>query len=275
MFRCFLGMLAVLFAAGGAYAAAYDDFADGVAAYERGDDARAIASLTAALNAPDLAPNLKPTAYLDRARAYSRSGQCTHAVPDLQAAKALNANALEVTESLATAQDCAGDFRAAEESFTAAIAIKPRWQYFFARGRARWAQNKFAGAADDFASVIRANPKYQYPVLWLAITQSRIAKPDVDALAHAAASLDLDDWPGPLVKFYLGQAKQIDIDVGVHADGQEAAGRQCEADFYVGEWKLAHLDPAAAKTLLEDASQECPANFVERGTAKIEIARLK
>jgi lipoprotein NlpI len=275
MFRYSLGVLAVLFAVGSAYAAAYDDFADGVAAYERGDATRAITSLTAALNAPDLSPNLKVTAYLDRGRAYLRNGQCAPALSDIQAAKALNANEIEVTVSLATAQDCAGDFKSAEASYTAAIAIEPNWQFFFARGRTRWAQDKFADAADDFAAVIRANPKYQYPVLWLAITQSRITKPDTDAFARAASSLDLDNWPGPLVKFYIGQARQLDVDAGVHSDTQNVAARQCEADFYVGEWQLAHLNAAAARPLLQSAFEKCPANFVERGAAKIEIARLK
>ncbi len=63
--------------AAGAHAAAYDDFAwMAVAAYERGDyAARAIASLDG--GAQRVRSGTKPeslTAYLDRARAYIRSG---------------------------------------------------------------------------------------------------------------------------------------------------------------------------------------------------------
>ncbi len=61
----------------------------------------------------------------------------------------------------------------------------------------------------------------------------------------------------------------------MHSDVQNVVVRQCEADFYIGEWQLAHLNAAAAKSLFENALEKCPANFIERGAAKVEIARLK
>lgn len=266
--------LALVAASGAARAAAYDDFANGIAAYERGDDAMAIPLLSAALAASDLVPNLKATAYLDRARAYLHTARCTQAIPDLEAARILNANSVDVILSMAVAQSCLGDFRSAERSYTAAIAINPTWQFFFGRGRARWALDDFAGAAADFAAVVSAAPKQPYPVLWLAIAQARLGRLDNTTIAQAEASLDLDDWPAPLVKFYLGRAGQPDIDAAVQAEAQNMAQRRCEADFYIGEWHLAHIDKDAAKTMLQAAADKCPPTFIEKYAAKVEVARL-
>jgi lipoprotein NlpI len=275
LFTALVASVAWGWAPQGVSAAAYDDFANGVAAYERGDNALAISSLTAALSAPDLASNLKVTAYMDRARAYLRAGQCAQVLPDLNAAKALGANALEVMESTASAQNCAGDFKSAEASYTSAIAVDPRWQFFWARGRARWEAGDFADAAADFKAVISVKPDYQYPLLWLAITQFKLAKPDAVTLVHGAAALDLSEWPGPIVKFYTGGATRQDIDAAVRSDAQNMAGRQCEADFYIAEWDIAQNDRDGARSRLQSATDKCPHNFVERNAAEIEIARLK
>ena len=48
-------------------------------------------------------------------------------------------------------------------------------------------------------------------------------------------------------------------------DGEDflTRGRICEANFYVGEWRLQHHDPAAAQPMIRKAADDCPMDFVE------------
>lgn len=264
-------------ASGLAYAAAYDDFAAGIAAYERGDGAGAIASLTAAINASDLAPNLKVTAYLDRGNAYVVNHQCALALADANAAKALGSNGNTLLVLLANAELCSGNFKDADASFTALLAsMQGNSAIYFARGRERWASGDFAGAASDFTALNAARPDYPYSVLWLAVAEYRAGHPDLGALEKAASRFDNGTWPAPIVKFYLAQAKAEDVEAAAAQGDQKAiSGQQCEANFYVAEWRIAQNDSSAAKPLLQAAMDKCPPTFIERGAATIEIARLK
>jgi lipoprotein NlpI len=134
----------------------------------------------------------------------------------------------------------------------------------------------FAKASADFAAVSTAKPDYQYPVLWFAIVQSRIGNAASAAIAHDAAALNLSEWPGPIVKLYLGQSTpNAALTAAAQGDARDMAGRECEADFYVGEWQLTQHNVDVAKNLLQNAVGKCPGDFIEQSAAKIEIARLK
>lgn len=268
-------LLAACLIASAAAGAAYDDFAKGLAAYERSDFANAITGFTAAIDAGDLAPSLKVTAYLARANAYLAVRRCKESSQDIAAAKSLNANGTRTTEALAAVDECLGDYGGAASLYTGLIAGDARWDYFWERGRARWANGDFTGAASDFGGIVSVKPDYAYPLLWLAFTDAHAGKFDNARLARDARSIDLTEWPGALVKFYLGQARQEDVDAAVQGDGQDVAGRRCEANFYIGEWQLAQNNRTAAAPLLQSAAESCPLNFVERDAAHVEVARLK
>jgi lipoprotein NlpI len=260
----------------GVHAAAYDDFARGVAAYERGEFALAIPALTAAIGAGDLAPNLKPTAYLDRARAYLGSGQCAHAMADLSDALSAGANAFDVDESRGFAAVCLRDYETADADYSAAIAIQPKAHIFFERGLSRWVAGNFADAASDFAKVATARPQDQYAMLWLALTRARSNAIDPAVMARDASALDLDAWPGPIVDFFLGHVThdRLIAAAAQGADSRVIADQQCEANFYVAEWLLVHGSGAAAKPLLQTAAGTCPHDFIEWRGATVELARL-
>jgi lipoprotein NlpI len=257
-----------------AFAAAYDDFASGLSAYERGDYASAIPLFTAALNASDLAPNLKTTAYLDRARSYLGISHCQPALADLSAAKLADSNNIEITESLALAESCVADFKAAEADFTTVVQATHNPVFILARGHERWDAGDFTGAAVDFEATRAARPTYPYALLWLAMAQSRTGS-DADALSHVS-DLDLGTWPGPVMKLYLGQMKPEDVSVAAaQGDAVAVKNQMCEANFYIAEWWLAQKNTATAKALLQSAADNCPLNFVERGAARTELRRLQ
>jgi rhomboid protease GluP len=103
------------------------------------------------------------------------------------------------------------------------------------------------------------------------MTQARLSAVDNAALTHHADQLDLDKWPGPVVRLYLGKATQQDVEEPASAN----AGDKCESDFYIGEWELGLNDHSKALSLLHAAADKCPQNFIEREAAKAEIMRTK
>ena len=60
------------------------------------------------------------------------------------------------------------------------------------------------------------------------------------------------------------------------ADGeaQQQADQKCEADFYIGEWKLGGTGSAEALDSFKSAAATCPHNFIEFSAAQSELKRL-
>jgi lipoprotein NlpI len=255
-----------------ASAAAYDDFAQGVAANIQGDSELAIKSFTAAIAAPDLNPSLLLQAYRGRAEAYLREDKCHAALPDLDQALKINATDWAALLMRANVRMCDGDLAGGEADFGAAIAVKPTPKLYFARGRARFRQQNFSGAAEDFVLYAPEKAKRAYRVLWLEMARRRGGTLDAKTAAADIETVDSDDWPAPLLALYAG-TKTPDAALAAVKDGPDH--QQCEADFYVAEWHLGGNDTDAARALLQKAVADCPPDFVEFHEAHFELGRLK
>lgn len=259
-----------------AVAAAYDDFARGVSANLQGDSALAVTSFSAAIAAGDLNATLLPTAYRGRAVAYLRQGKCKNAIGDLNEFVRLKPGDVQGLELRGDALACAGDFSSAETDLTAVISARPDYTSYSSRARVRWRLKKYTGAADDFAHVVTLQPENGYALLWLEVSRARGGALDPKIGEHDLKQLDSSDWPAPLIKLFVGDAQPEAVSAAaMHGDADKIAAQQCEADFYVAEWWLTRNDAAAAKPLLESASQRCPKNFVEFGEARFELGTLK
>jgi lipoprotein NlpI len=272
-------LLVVAFLAGAcavASAAAYDDFARGISANLQGEDALAVTSFSAALAAGDLNPTLLPAAYRGRAIAYLRQNQCKQALADLDEYLRLKPGDVQGLQWRGNAHGCLGDFAAAEADLSQAVAVQPSRDTYWVRGRVRWRMKNYAGAADDFAHVTTLDPKFEYAVLWLELSRARGGTLDPKVGAHDVDELDSRDWPAPLIKHFVGEAKPEDMAAAAaQGDANAVANRQCEANFYLAEWWLARQDQAAAKPLLQAAAEKCPKNFIEYDGAQFELSALK
>ena len=259
-----------------ASAAAYDDFARGISANLQGDDALAVTSFSAALAAGDLNPTLLPAAYRGRAVAYLRQRQCKSALADLDEYVRLKPRDAQGLELKGNAHACMGEFAAAEADLSQAVAAAPDSDTYWVRGRIRWRNKNFVGAAEDFAQVATLRPNYSYAVLWLELSRARAATLDPKIGAHDLDELDSRDWPAPLIKLFVGQARPEDMAAAAaQGDAKTVSDRQCEADFYVAEWWLAHEDTVSAKPLLQAAADKCPKNFIEYDGARFELGLAK
>ena len=258
-----------------ARAAAYDDYARGLAANLQLDSDTALSTFTAALAAGDLVPSLKPNAYYGRGLANIRKENCAAARTDAAAALVLKPDYESARFLRAGANECLGEFALALAEHTELIAAKPTAGSYSVRGGLRWHMGDFAGAAADFAQVVQLAPKYSYGVIRMALAQMRAGAVDTALIKRAMSPLDDVGWPGPVLLLISGKSTPEAVAAAAaRGEGEAVIGQKCEADFYTAEWWLGRGDVASARPLLHRAVANCPHQFIEFREARIELERL-
>jgi tetratricopeptide (TPR) repeat protein len=146
-----------------------------------------------------------------------------------------------------------------------------------ARGFADFDAGKSAEAVEDFTQAIKLGISDQYGpyvVLWLNLARARAGK-EMSSSELEAVFNNLqkkpDQWPLPIVMLFMdknGDPQKIFDAVKANPD------KDCEAQFYVGEWYLLRgmADPAAKA--LHMAADNCPQNYSEFAGARAELPRI-
>jgi lipoprotein NlpI len=126
-------------------------------------------------------------------------------------------------------------------------------------GAALIGQGKTEEAIAEYNTSIRLDPKNAYPVLWLYLARAR-SGPQIAAaeLETNAKKLKQPDWPYPVVELFLGRRRpEATFAAATKSDDR------CEAQFYIGEWRLLRGNRPAAIVALKAAAETCPQTFVE------------
>lgn len=259
---------AVFLFAGSAAAAGYDDFTRGIAAAQRGDSEAAIAAYTAAIGQSDLSQSLLPLAYRGRGLAYLHMDRCESALADFDAALKLRPDDLDTLVYHAEAHICMHDLASAEGEMTAIVSKTPTASTHRVRGSVRWRMGNFAGAAEDYADVLRIDPADAYDFLWLQLARQRAGSFDPKLAQNDGNGLKLRNWPGAVASYYLGDDDADEVlRAAARPDREPAEEQICEAEFFIGEWALASKDIVAGKAHLQNAVGRCAPHSRERITA--------
>ena len=159
-------------------------------------------------------------------------------------------------------------------SFSKAIEINPSYaQAYFSRARLSFVLGDLEKSLPDFQRATELEPKSAYKALWLEIVNRRVNRPS--QLSKSQSTIDMTVWPAPLIRLYLGDATLNDvIEKAKDPDEKKSREQLCEAHFYGGEWELQRGAKDDAIRLLRLASQKCPANFMEFGSARAELKAL-
>ncbi len=243
--RFALPLLAVLACAGGALAAGLDDANNAVIAARAGKYDDAIRLFTNALNGDEL--NLA-----GRAQAFAYRG---------------------------VAKATTGDYDGAQEDLNYSVALQSPYDAdaYAYRGYFELVRGESAKAAADLGKSAELK-LWPYNVLWLSLAREMAHVPDTDnhSLKANAAKLDLAQWPGPVVKYLMGEGTPQSVNAAaLEGDPTRLVERVCDADFYVAEQDLARGDMATARPLLQRAADKCPFASFERMGATAELTRLK
>ena len=112
-----------------------------------------------------------------------------------------------------------------------------------------------------------------YQAAWLHIARARAGENDAEELAHNAGKIDLKQWPGTLVAYFLGQATLEQL-TPPSSHGAMGRGRECNLEFFTGEQALIKSDAAEATRLFQRVRAVCNIHTVHYLAAGVELKRL-
>jgi tetratricopeptide (TPR) repeat protein len=259
-------------------------------AFERLDQARglradAIADFTAALGIKTDDAGL----YAARAQVYDLNGQNDSAIADFDAALKLNNSPVTLVQR-ASSLTAKGDYDRAVADYTAALAIDTKdakdagieaSDIYSQRGYAQFIAARYAAAAADFDKALTLGSAGRtgdvlwlpYQAAWLHIARARAGENDAEELARNAGKIDIKQWPGTLIAFFLGQAKSDQV-TPPSSHGAMGRGRECNLSFFTGEHALINKDAAEAARLFVRARAVCNIHTVHYLAAGVELKRL-
>ncbi|MEQ1715785.1 MAG: tetratricopeptide repeat protein [Hyphomicrobium sp.] len=136
-------------------------------------------------------------------------------------------------------------------------------------GIARFNHGMFEAAAVDLLRSIQLEDD-AYALLFYHLATSRSpAKADAQTEGYARR-LKASQWPVPILDLFLDRrSPEAARDAATNED------ERCEADFYIGQWRLLKGDRAAASQLMKSAVAICPKTFFEYAAAVAELKRLE
>jgi tetratricopeptide (TPR) repeat protein len=259
-------------------------------AFERLDQARglradALADFTAALKFKADDAGL----YVARAQVYDLNGQTGSAIADFDAALKLNNSPVTLVQR-ASSLSAKGDYDRAVADYTAALAIDSKVakdagleasDIHSQRGYTQFIAARYAAAAADFDQALTLGSAARtgdvlwlpYQAAWLHIARARAGENDAEELARNAGKIDLKQWPGTLIAFFLGQTKADQLSPP-SSHGAMGRGRECNLSFFSGEQALIKKDGAEAARLFLRARAVCNIHTVHYLAAGVELKRL-
>ena len=241
-------------------------FYDRAAAYRlKRDYDRAIADYDRAIA---LNPRYED-AFVNRGIAYAGKGDTDRAISEFTTALMLDGSDAAAYRNRGDAYVDKGDFALAREDYDEAIRRAPDdADAYRSRGYLHFYAGEFSAAVDDLARVVAAEPDDVYALLWRHVATARAGKASDSSLERRAAMKN-PDWPGPVIELLLG-SRTAEATLAAASTPSE----QCEAQFYVGEWKLLRGDKAGAAAAWQAAAERCPKSFTESKGARAELKRL-
>ena len=217
-----------------------------------------------------------PTAYLDRGSVFHGRGEFERAIADFDAALGFDAQFTEAYAQRAYARMGKGDYDRAISDFDSALRLEPReLGRLRGRGVALFLQGRFEEADKTLTEVAKARPWDSYAAIWLHFARMRTGKDAKAELQEAADRIRRDEWLVQVLRLFLGEIGPERLAPSApDSDSATRSGRQCEADYYAGQWHLMRGDVKSAEPLLLKAKQSCPKTYLAYDGAVAELNRL-
>lgn len=260
------------------WAAGYAYLNVGIGYYnqERYDDA--IAWLGKAIDAGDLLPDQLHVAHLDRGNAFLMTDAPEKAAAEFSAALTIRPQDDMSLEARALAYVAMGDHAKASADLATFQTKKPEdIQANFQRGQLYWFLGNYDHAADAFGKTADKGSAYGW--MWQQLANIRQGKPVTPFHVASFERVGLHirttsgyGWPDTIIGFYSGDRSEEDVLKAAKEAG--TPGAECEANFYLAEWRLAHGDKVGAKPMMESAATDCPKEFIEYRDARMEMKSL-
>ena len=235
-----------------------------------------IASFTKVIDSQRLEGSALAELYRERGVHYSKLGHYAESVADLSNAIKLNDNYVTAYISRANAYAKLEKYNEAYQDFATAQRISPQNKtIYILRGSLSFLLGRFADAVSDYQYYLKLVPDDMYRMMWLHLSQSYQDSSRATDLAKYTHGLNLDVWPGALIKLYLGQVGPKDfLDAFKKNIGSMKPDILCEGFYYLGQYLLLTGDRKLAADSFKQAVKTNARNTVEYQFALAYMARL-
>lgn len=257
-------------------------------AFNRLDDGKrlrdnAIADFSAVLSAkPDDAAIL-----VERGQDYHMNQQFDLATADFSTALKFNSSPSTLLQR-ATSQRAKGAYDEAIADCTAALASATRdanldiWDIYNERGYAEFLAARYDAAAADFDKALELGASSRaddvlwlpYQIAWLHLAHARAGRDDTKELESLAGKVNLKQWPGTLIAYFLGQIKLEEVSSASN-HGAMGRSRECNLSLFAGEDALAKGNREQARQPILRAREVCNIHTLQYIVAGAELDRLK
>ncbi|KPJ92824.1 MAG: hypothetical protein AMJ53_08620 [Gammaproteobacteria bacterium SG8_11] len=147
---------------------------------------------------------------------------------------------------------------------------------YVTRGTLNFLVGKYQNAAADFKSYLRLNPNDIYRMLWLFLSEKYHNRNAVSEVPQFSGKVNLDEWPGAILKLYLGEVEaEAIIDALSKGVPDMQVGHACEAYYYLAQYFLLQNDRQRALELFNKAVATNAKAFVEYEFALAYSLKLK
>ncbi len=310
MVRHLLALVLASLVPAAALAGALDDARAALALHKEGDVDGAVRLYSQAIAADELEPHNLAVAFYNRGNAYSAKRRYDLAIADFDFAVKLNPEYTIAYNNLANAHVAAGDYDRAVAVYDIAIRLRPDYALGYKnrgnahaaagrheaaiadydtaigfeprlasaynnRGNANFFLGRFADATRDFQAALEIDPSDAYTVLWLYLARGRAGDDGRAELITHAQNLDLDRWPGPIARLYLGSLPSLQVLAAANDPNPGIRReRQCEAYFYLGAYHLMRGARETAALMFHKAVGTRLGHLVEYRGARSELQRI-
>lgn len=217
--------------------------------------------------------------YDSRGHSYRNKGSYDLAIQDYNNAIRLDANYAGAYNDRGESFFHKGDYGRAIQGYNEAIRLNPTsLNAYNNRGLIYLIQNRLTAAIADFEYTIFASLSSSAAAsaaLWLDGASKRQRFDDAHLLAQVASATDLSKWPGPVLKFDLGQVTAAELMAdALNGDARIQSFQVCEANYFTGEDALFHHQRTTALARLKTARDGCPKGDGAYDAALAELKRV-
>ena len=215
-------------------------------------------------------------AYTNRGNVYQQTGRYDEAIRDFDEVIRIHSSDAFAYYNRGVAYAAKRQHDRADQDYSEAIRLDPNNPGAHSgRGRTRFLVGRFDTAINDFKIAIGHQPNDPYSAIWLFLSQARSGRDGRHDLTANAAPFAREQWPGPIIAMFLGQATvQTTIDQASDPDPTRQRERRTEALFYAGQYELLRGSRDDAIGYFRDAVEAGVVNFIEYVAAEAELKRL-
>lgn len=242
---------------------------------EKGDYAQALRDYNRAIqlrprNADGMA---RAVDFSDRGRTYYEMGDSNHAIQDYDRSLSIKPDEDLTLGDRANAYCSKGNYVRAFQDYVEAIRLGGSIEGLVfppQRGICYYAKGDYGRALQDFVNTWNALDNDVDSRIWTYLARVRLGQRDALAqLREDTAGVDLEPWPGSVVKLYLGEVAAETIVPST----KDRPKRACQVLFHLGQYALLHKRRKEALSWFSKAVEK-RFSCLETMVAEVEKRRL-